>query len=230
MKMKIPKRKLFLLIIFAYVAFSLYAAYNVFFSTKVISRVHTVVKKETGALSDGVKDDGAPFLARDWNPWENEQVDYNSDLTKKRQAFKQQLGRIHQPKRYRVQIWGKAAIGIYLWEHILEGPLNPTDKIVQWQEGELQSGKIDFSFYTGPAVVQGHVPLDMNSLVLVLNGREQQKVSYSTRWLEHVQALIQAVSNDQAKCPTDYLQQAIPLQFPGNYLQKFLQRYSYAGA
>lgn len=49
--MKIPKRKLFLLIIFAYVAFSLYAAYNVFFSTKAISRVHRVVKKETGAPS-----------------------------------------------------------------------------------------------------------------------------------------------------------------------------------
>lgn len=49
-----------------------------------------------------------------------------------------------------------------------------------------------FSFYTGPAVVQGHVPLDMNSLVLVLNGREQQKVSYSTRWVEHVQALVQS--------------------------------------
>ena len=49
-----------------------------------------------------------------------------------------------------------------------------------------------FSFYTGPAVVQGHVPQDMNSLILVLNGREQQKVSYSTRWLEHVQAMVQS--------------------------------------
>ena len=49
--MKIPKRKLFLLIIFAYVAFSLYAAYNVFFSSKVISRVHRVVKKESAAHS-----------------------------------------------------------------------------------------------------------------------------------------------------------------------------------
>lgn len=48
------------------------------------------------------------------------------------------------------------------------------------------------SFYTGPAVVQGHVPLDMNSLVLVLNGREQQKVSYSTRWLEHVQSMVRS--------------------------------------
>ncbi|KAL7401836.1 hypothetical protein ABVT39_005234 [Epinephelus coioides] len=193
--MKIPKRKLFLLIIFAYVAFSLYAAYNVFFSTKVISRVHRVVKKDT-ALTGGVRDGGAaaPFLADDWNPWEDEQVDYNSALNKKREAFKQYMGRIdkNKPKRYKVQIWGKAAIGLYLWEHILEGPLNPTDKVAQWREGELQSGKIDFSFYTGPAVVQGHVPLDMNSLVLVLNGREPQKVSYSTRWLEHVQALVQS--------------------------------------
>ncbi|XP_034444680.1 ribitol-5-phosphate xylosyltransferase 1 [Hippoglossus hippoglossus] len=194
--MKIPKRKLFLLIIFAYVAFSLYAAYNVFFSTKVISRVHRVVKKEAGAPSGVVRDGGAaaPFLAQDWNPWEDEQVEYNSDLNKKRGAFKQHLARIDRSKaqRYKVQVWGKAAIGLYLWEHILEGPLNPTDKIAQWREGELQSGKIDFSFYTGPAVVQGHVPVDMNSLVLVLNGREQQKVSYSTRWLEHVQTLVQS--------------------------------------
>uniref|UniRef100_A0A3Q2W4C3 Ribitol xylosyltransferase 1 n=1 Tax=Haplochromis burtoni TaxID=8153 RepID=A0A3Q2W4C3_HAPBU len=192
--MKIPKRKLFLLLIFAYVAFSLYAAYNVFFSTKVLSRVHRVVKKETGAQSGGVRDGGAPYVADEWNPWEDEQVEYNSALNKKREAFKQYLGKIdkNKPKRYKVQIWGKAAIGLYLWEHVLEGPLNPTDKVAQWREGELQSGKIDFSFYTGPAVVQGHVPLDMNSLVLVLNGREKQKVTYSTRWLEHVQTLVQS--------------------------------------
>uniref|UniRef100_A0A3B5Q3C0 Ribitol xylosyltransferase 1 n=1 Tax=Xiphophorus maculatus TaxID=8083 RepID=A0A3B5Q3C0_XIPMA len=189
--MKIPKRKLFLLIIFAYVAFSLYAAYNVFFSNKVISRVHRVVKKESNAPAGGVRD-GAPFVADEWNPWEDEEVEYNSALNKKRKAFKQYMARIDRskPKRYKVQIWGKAAIGLYLWEHILEGPLNPTDKVAQWREGELQSGKVDFSFYTGPAVVQGHVPLEMNSLVLVVNGREQQKVSYSTRWLEHVQALV----------------------------------------
>uniref|UniRef100_A0A3Q3X356 Transmembrane protein 5 n=1 Tax=Mola mola TaxID=94237 RepID=A0A3Q3X356_MOLML len=189
--MKIPKRKLFLLIIFAYVAFSLYAAYNVFFSTKVLSRVHRVVKKE----NSGVRDGGvAPFLTEEWNPWEDEQVEYNSALNKRREAFKQHLGRIdkNKPKRHKVQIWGKAAIGLYLWEHILEGPLSPTDKVAQWREGELQSGRIDFSFYTGPAVVQGHVPLGMNSLVLILNGREQQKVSYSTRWLEHVKTMVQS--------------------------------------
>lgn len=62
----------------------------------------------------GVRDGGAaPFLADDWNPWEDEQVEYNSALNKKREAFKQHLSRIdkNKPKRYRVQIWGKAAIG-----------------------------------------------------------------------------------------------------------------------
>lgn len=48
------------------------------------------------------------------------------------------------------------------------------------------------SFYTGPAVVQGHIPLDTDSVVLVLNGREQQKISYSIQWLQHVQALVQS--------------------------------------
>uniref|UniRef100_A0A671RW15 Transmembrane protein 5 n=1 Tax=Sinocyclocheilus anshuiensis TaxID=1608454 RepID=A0A671RW15_9TELE len=82
-------------------------------------------------------------------------------------------------------------LGLYLWEHILEGPLNPPDKSSQWREGEIQSGKINFSFYTGPAVVQGHVSLDTDSVVLVLNGREQQKISYSIQWLQHVQGLVQ---------------------------------------
>ncbi|XP_061677964.1 ribitol-5-phosphate xylosyltransferase 1 [Syngnathoides biaculeatus] len=192
--MKFPKRKFFLLIIFAYVGFSLYAAYNVFFSTKVISRVHRVEKKEAGP-SGGLRDGGAAPLTEDeWNPWEDEQVEYNSALNKKREAFKQHMARIERSrhKRHKVQIWGKAAIGLYLWEHILEGPLNPTDKIAQWREGEFLSNKIDFSFYTGPAVIQGHVPLDMNSLVIVLNGREEQKVAYSTRWLEHIRALVQS--------------------------------------
>ena len=65
-------------------------------------------------FAGGVRGGGAaPVLADEWNPWEDEQVDYNSDLNKRREAFKQHLGRVNKnkPKRYRVQIWGKAAIG-----------------------------------------------------------------------------------------------------------------------
>lgn len=36
--------------------------------------------------------------------------------------------------------------GLYLWEHVLDGPLHPTDKVAQWREGELTSGKIDFRY------------------------------------------------------------------------------------
>lgn len=67
-----------------------------------------------------VRDGGgvAPFIADEWNPWEDEQVEYNSALNKKREAFKQHLARIDKskPKRYKVQIWGKAAIG-KLWNY-----------------------------------------------------------------------------------------------------------------
>lgn len=68
----------------------------------------------------GVRDGGvAPFFADEWNPWEDEQVEYNSALNKRREAFKQHLGKIdkNKPKRHKVQIWGKAAIGMSrCWE------------------------------------------------------------------------------------------------------------------
>lgn len=75
-----------------------------------------VLSNETGVIfAGGVRDGGAvaPFLADEWNPWEDEQVEYNSALSKKREVFKQYLGRINEKKskRYKVQIWGKAAIG-----------------------------------------------------------------------------------------------------------------------
>lgn len=78
--------------------------------------------------------------------------------------------------------------------HIIWKPLKETGAfhIDSFLSSSISLYLYVFSFYTGPAVVQGHVPLDMNSLILVLNGREQQKVSYSTRWLEHVQALVQS--------------------------------------
>ncbi|XP_010881646.1 ribitol-5-phosphate xylosyltransferase 1 [Esox lucius] len=192
--MKIHHRKVFILVVFVYVVFSLYAAYNVFFNTKPINRVHRVVKKITAAASAGGDGVVASHIGDEvWNPWEDEQADGLTALHKRREAFRQYQERIdkNRPKRYKVQIWGKAAIGLYLWEHILEGPLTPADKMAQWREGEMQAGKIDFSFYTGPAVIQGHVPLDTDSVVLVLNGREQQKIAYATRWLQHIQTLMQ---------------------------------------
>uniref|UniRef100_A0A8C7DA67 Ribitol xylosyltransferase 1 n=1 Tax=Oncorhynchus kisutch TaxID=8019 RepID=A0A8C7DA67_ONCKI len=54
---------------------------------------------------------------------------------------------------------------------------------------KIQEGEIDFT----PSVstqAQGHVPLDTDSVVLVLNGQEQQKIPCATRWLQHIQTLM----------------------------------------
>lgn len=70
-------------------------------------------------FAGSVRDGGvAPFLTDEWNPWEDEQVEYNSVLNKKRETFKQRLERIdkNKPKRHNVQIWGKAAIGKLWWD------------------------------------------------------------------------------------------------------------------
>ncbi|TRY82839.1 hypothetical protein DNTS_022055 [Danionella cerebrum] len=198
--MRYFRRKVAIIIILAYIIFSLYAAYYVFFNKRVISRVHRVVNKGSAILGNGKAAE-----EEEWNPWEeNERADSLS-LQKRREAFRSYQDQLSKkkPTAYQVQIWGKAAIGnpcsycpigLYLWEHILEGPLNPLDKSSQWREGEIQSGKINFSFYTGPAVVQGQVPPEPGSVVLVLNGREQQKISSSIQWLQHVQALVQTRS------------------------------------
>ncbi|KAA0715118.1 UDP-D-xylose:ribitol-5-phosphate beta1,4-xylosyltransferase [Triplophysa tibetana] len=188
--MRFFMRKIVIVVVLAYGIFSLYAAYNVFFNKRVVSRVHRVVKKGSATLDIGKAGE------EEWNPWEADEREQSIVVQKNRDAFRSYQDRVakNRPKRYNVQIWGKAAIGLYLWEHILEGPLNPPDRSSQWREGEIQSGKINFSFYTGPAVVQGHVSLDTDSGVLVLNGRVQQKISYSIQWLQYVQGLVQAHS------------------------------------
>ncbi|XP_052008617.1 ribitol-5-phosphate xylosyltransferase 1 [Xyrauchen texanus] len=186
--MRFFRRKIAILVFLAYAIFSLYAAYNVFFNKRVINRVHRVVKKGSAIVDSGKAGE------EEWNPWEEDELAYISVLQKRRDAFRSYQDQIvkNRLKQYKVQILGKAAIGLYLWEHILEGPLNPPDKSSQWREGEIHSGKISFSFYTGPAVVQGHISLDTDSVVLVLNGREQQKISYSIQWLQYFQGLVQA--------------------------------------
>ena len=47
------------------------------------------------------------------------------------------------------------------------------------------------SFITGPAVVPGYFSVDVNNVVLVLNGREKAKVFYATQWLLYAQNLVQ---------------------------------------
>lgn len=58
----------------------------------------------------------------EWNPWEeDEHADSISVLQKRREAYRSYQERIakSRPKRYKVQIWGKAAIGKCLFIQLL---------------------------------------------------------------------------------------------------------------
>lgn len=49
-------RKIVIIVVLAYAIFSLYAAYNVFFNKRVVSRVHRVVKKGSATLGKRMND------------------------------------------------------------------------------------------------------------------------------------------------------------------------------
>ena len=87
-----------------------------------------------------------------------------------------------------VEVWGKAAIGLYLWQHLLEGRVETRMGGV-WSYGEKQIGKIRFKFRTGPGVVPSTVPKQTVNLVLVLNGREPAKIAFSKMWLDSLHDL-----------------------------------------
>ncbi|XP_072002708.1 ribitol-5-phosphate xylosyltransferase 1 [Engystomops pustulosus] len=175
-------------LVLLYCAFSFYAAYNVFFRPPQVSRVHRVVSKKGGGGR------GSLFYVNElWNPWEEDEKGHKGSQLQIENNWKGLLNpnsRQELPE-IQVQIWGKAAIGHYLWQHILEGPLEPLDNTAHWREGKLRSGRTVFSFITGPAVAPGYFSVEAQNVVLVLNGREQAKILYATQWLQYTQTLVQ---------------------------------------
>ncbi|XP_073507771.1 ribitol-5-phosphate xylosyltransferase 1 isoform X3 [Phyllobates terribilis] len=137
-------------LVLLYCAFSFYAAYNVFFRPPQVSRVHRVVsKKETGSR-------GSLYFGNEqWNPWEEDEKGHKgSRLQKVENNWKDLFNQnSHQEQaELQVQIWGKAAIGHYLWQHILEGPLEPVDYTAHWREGKLKTGRTDIRYRNFPVI------------------------------------------------------------------------------
>ncbi|KAM4677896.1 ribitol-5-phosphate xylosyltransferase 1 [Discoglossus pictus] len=187
--MRLTRKRLCSVLVFLYCLFSFYAAYSVFFKSSQVSRVHRVVSKKEGESRVPL------YLGNEaWNPWEeDEKTEKDLRFRKHENNRKRLLNRAPQsePAELRVQIWGKAAIGLYLWQHILEGSLEPVDDSAQWREGNLRVGKTSLSFITGPAVVPDYFSVEAENVVLVLNGREEAKISFATQWLRYTQTLVE---------------------------------------
>ncbi|KAH3819454.1 hypothetical protein DPMN_121189, partial [Dreissena polymorpha] len=77
---------------------------------------------------------------------------------------------------------------LYLWEHIMEGPLEEKMEGV-WSYGTKTVNNIKFTFRTGPGVVPGEVPKSTENLLLILNGREPEKVNFAESWIASLDSL-----------------------------------------
>ncbi|XP_030404711.1 ribitol-5-phosphate xylosyltransferase 1 isoform X2 [Gopherus evgoodei] len=186
--MRATRKRLCSALLAAYVLFSLYAAYSVFL------RPRRPPASRSGARQPRLGRERSSLGNEEWNPWEgdekNEQIVSQQRYETNLQMLKNMKSQQKQTD-LKVQIWGKAAIGLYLWQHILEGLLEPADVTAQWREGSIKGGKTHFSFITGPAVVPGYFSVEADNVVLVLNGREDAKITYATQWLHYAQTLIQ---------------------------------------
>ena len=90
-------------------------------------------------------------------------------------------------KIYKVEVWGKAAIGLYFWEHIMEGHLKNKGELVR--SGKKIIDSIKFSFRTGPGIIPETVPKYSQNVVLILNGRVREKIKFAEMWLKSLQML-----------------------------------------
>ncbi|KAM5173118.1 ribitol-5-phosphate xylosyltransferase 1 [Mantella aurantiaca] len=187
--MRITRKRLCYSIVFLYCVFSFYAAYNVFFTSPHTSRLHR------GLTSKG-DSRGSHYLNNEaWNPWEeNEKSNKVPHVPKGNEKWKSLINHQSQqgPAKLQVQIWSKAAIGNYLWQHVFEGQLEPSDVNAQWREGKLRTGRTEFSFITGSAVAAGYFSVEAVNVVLVVNGREEVKISFAVQWLQYTQTLVES--------------------------------------
>ncbi|XP_029827594.2 ribitol-5-phosphate xylosyltransferase 1 [Ixodes scapularis] len=154
--MSVTLKRVTVAVFLVYLALTCYTAYV------LLSKSYTKSKEQRQhKLSRFSGEDSS-----DWNPWGEELMRSNAS----RQART-------------VEIWSKAAIGLYLWEHILNGRLEPKGGGA-WSYGFRKIADIKFKFRTGPGIVPSTVPQDATHVVLVLNGRAPEKVAAARTWLD----------------------------------------------
>ncbi|KAM8800339.1 ribitol-5-phosphate xylosyltransferase 1 isoform 3-T3 [Rhynchonycteris naso] len=148
--MRPTRKRLCLLLIALYCLFSLYAAYHVFFGRQGRAVSLRGLRKGAAPAPEGRVRGQSTLGSEEWNPWEG---DEKNDLQHRFKTSLQILKKSTKGKTdFRVQIWGKAAIGLYLWEHIFEGLLDPTAVTALWREGSSIVGSTHYRYRHFPVV------------------------------------------------------------------------------
>jgi len=82
-----------------------------------------------------------------------------------------------------VEIWGKAAIGNYFWNHIFEGSLANVPGYLL-QKDEIHFDELILKYLTGPYLQTVTANKKVVNLIIILNGREGGVVTKSKVWLD----------------------------------------------
>ncbi|KAI1299227.1 hypothetical protein HDE_03850 [Halotydeus destructor] len=122
-----------------------------------------------------------------WNPW-------GVDLVEESSSRKSGQQTVNNGTLRTIEIWSKAAIGIYLWEHILRGRIDKKEGDDFYVYGFKKVGNYKFKYRSGPSVTTHmlrHHLLDSSStqpknLVIVLNGRSEDKIKFAKSWLDEI--------------------------------------------
>ena len=125
-----------------------------------------------------------------------------------------------------VEIWSKASIGFYLWQHILKAPIDARLDTNVYQSGSAKINRFRFKFRSGALLTTDSLEHLMTpNLVLVLNGRDRHKVKTAIDWIQAVDKVKQNVKNvglillGDEQCRNNWIKQY--LQTNGGFI-KFL--------
>ncbi|KAI5234924.1 Ribitol-5-Phosphate Xylosyltransferase 1 [Manis pentadactyla] len=142
--MRLTRKRLCSLLIALYCLFSLYPAYHVLFGRRRLAPAGSLRGLRKGAAPARERRGREQFTleSEEWNPWEG---DKKYEQQHRLKTSLQILNKSTKGKTdFHVQIWGKAAIGLYLWEHIFEGLLDPTDVTAKWREENSVVGRTHY--------------------------------------------------------------------------------------
>jgi hypothetical protein len=104
-------------------------------------------------------------------------------------------------KQLNFEIWSKAAIGEYLWSHVLEASIDQNVGNGYYLQSDRSFDHINIRFRSGFSLVPNtfekfviHKVSESNTfpvnVMIVLNGRSKEHIQRSLIWLTHVQKLI----------------------------------------
>lgn len=175
--MRVNCRRVAFLILVSYFVISCYTGFLLIQRRRALA---THENQRIQALTEVSDDNGNPGR-------QGEQLQYRHQYPRILWNLEDDQGLVpmgnHTKPEFVVEIWGKAAISLYLWQHIFDADLGPRMGGV-WSYGTKRFQNIEFRYRTGPGVTPSKVPKDTQNLVLSLNVRDFTKIDTAKAWLD----------------------------------------------